>query len=471
MHNQENFKINDMACDVGNNHSAAHYMAREGNAMNEIRIKTETDEVSPVIQEVDVIEKFNKKHAVVMVEGKFKVITEPQYGQSTKFSSLSDFHAFYQNDRISEKMSASKYWCNSPDRRQYEGIGFFPDNSGPKEIYNQWQGFAVNPVEGDCSLYLNHISEVIADGDENLNRYILAWMADAVQNPASKPGVAIVMLGDKGTGKGMFTKHFGAIFGNHFLEITQKSQLVDKFNKHLQKTLMVFVDEAFLAGNKSADGPLKALITEDNMMFELKNGDTYRARNHLRLIMATNNDWAVPVGDKERRYLVLTIGKKHQQDHDYFGAIEKQMMQGGREALMHYLLNLDISDINLRDVPKTKALFEQQFNSMPPLQKFWWSKLNDGAGYTDNLSMSLRWKNWETEPVSIPTKELYKEFNEHFKRGRSLNPAQFGKDFRKVCPNVEKIKKVGEQTYLIPPLEECRKDFEKRIGYKSDWGS
>ncbi len=168
--------------------------------------------------------------------------------------------------------------------------------------------------------------------------------------------------------------------------------------------------------------------------------------------MATNSDWAVPAGDQERRFLVQKISKKHQQDHDYFGAIDKQMMDGGREALMHYLMNLDISDINLRDVPKTEALWDQQFNSMPIINQFWLTKLKDGEGYDDNLPMSRHWRGWESNSVSVPTQEVYDEFLVFSKHARGVwgqNPAQFGKDFKAVCPIVEKKRSSSKNKVVI----------------------
>ena len=52
------------------------------------------------------------------------------------------------------------------------------------------------------------------------------------------------------------------------------------------------------------------------------------------------------------------------QDHAYFAAIDEEMDNGGREALLHYLLNFDLTQVNLRVIPKTAALLDQQIESM-----------------------------------------------------------------------------------------------------------
>jgi hypothetical protein len=45
---------------------------------------------------------------------------------------------------------------------------------------------------------------------------------------------------------------------------------------------------------------------------------------------------------------------KHIQDKVYFGAIYKQMENGGYAAMLHDLLNMDLSDFDIRDVPDTQ---------------------------------------------------------------------------------------------------------------------
>lgn len=50
-------------------------------------------------------------------------------------------------------------------------------------------------------------------------------------------------------------------------------------------------------------------------------------------------------------------------DFPYFAAIDEQMNDGGQAALLHLLLNRDISKFNPRDVPQTDALAEQKQHS------------------------------------------------------------------------------------------------------------
>ena len=100
-------------------------------------------------------------------------------------------------------------------------------------------------------------------------------MADAIQNPTDRPGVALVLKGKQGTGKGIFARGFGYLFGNHFLHLFHGSHLTGHFNSHLKDKLMIFADEAVWGGDKKAEGMLKGLITEPSIPIEMKGKDVF----------------------------------------------------------------------------------------------------------------------------------------------------------------------------------------------------
>ena len=348
------------------------------------------------------IRQLNKNHAVINVGGKCRVLSEfvdPDTGlNDILFSTPADFKAFYCNRKVNmndKSIPLGAAWFISPARREYKGLTFNPQST-PPGYYNLWTGFAVKPQEGDCSLYLAHVRDNIANGNKVIYDYIIAWMAQCVQRPDELIGVALALRGSMGTGKGVFANGYGSLFGRHFMPLTQGSQLTGKFNAHMKDKCVVFADEAFWAGDKQAEGVLKALITEPSLIIEGKGENAFKIKNHLHFIFATNNDWVAPAGPQERRFFVLDVGEKHMQDHAYFTAIQKELDSGGREALLHYLQNYDISEINMRKFPQTAALMEQKLYSMTPVQKFVFQLLEAGVLGTGASGWS-----------EIPTKDLY----------------------------------------------------------------
>ena len=262
-------------------------------------------------------------------------------------------------------MGLGTWWLGHPQRQQYDAVVFEPGASEKKTVgkLNLWRGFAVGSVKGDRSLYLGHLTDNICCGHEDHATYLLNWLAWGVQNPGDPAEVAIVLKGGEGTGKGVAIDTYGELFGAHYVHITQPSHLTGHFNAHLQACSVLFADEALFAGDRRHDGTLKALITEPTIQIEPKGADTFAVRNCLHVLMASNSEWVIPAGADARRYFVLEVSDARRQDTHYFGAITRQMAEGGREALLQLLLHRDLSKFNIRAVPMTEALAEQKARS------------------------------------------------------------------------------------------------------------
>jgi len=420
------------------------------------------------------IERLNQMHAVVMVKGKCVILNEEcnpsRNRKEISFSSPTDFHLRYCNQKISipgteKKISVVRGWLAHPQRRQFEGLTFAPgqDASG---YYNLWTGFAVEPKPGNCDLYLRHLRDNVSQGNDEIYQYIINWMAQTVQFPSDRPGVSIVMRGKQGTGKGVACTEFGQLWGPHFVPIHHGKHLTGQFNAHIAQAVVVFADEAFWAGDRAAEGALKALITEEEIPIEYKGKDVFYVKNHIRLLMASNHSWVVPAGLEDRRFFVLDVGEKHMQDHNYFAAIEKEMSQGGREALLHHLMNTNLKDVNLRIYPQTNALMENKLLTMTPVEKFWYEKLMAGSlDETEDL--------WQ---VLIPRAQLqahYLSFAKAAGVSRRSTHTELGMGLRKLCPGMQSCyrtfngKRVG--IYEFPNLSMCREAFDQIIKYKHQW--
>jgi hypothetical protein len=426
------------------------------------------------------VAELNQNHAVVMMGGKCLVLneTKPLSGGSTgySFSSFSDFKNRYCTRAVKVGKSYQKLghaWLEHPNRRSYEQVVFDPANRS-NGAYNLWQGFAVDAVKGSCTLFLGHIRNIIAAGNEEVYEYILNFMADAVQNPAVRPGVALVLRGGPGTGKGVFVHNFGRLFGRHFLRIDNPHNLLGNFNRELEDKLVVFADEAFWAGDKAAEGRLKGLITEPTITIEMKGVDSYTVPNYIRLIVATNEEWAVPAMSKDRRYCVLDVSDERQQDREYFAAIANEMDNGGREALLHFLLNRSIDGTDIAKFPKTKALEDQKRLSLSLIDQWFMDCLERGC-------IDYRYS-WDK---AIPTSVAFAAFDSFCRNGGQRHymfEATFGKAMKGLVPSLttrrlnvdsraidDRLPLNGRvRHYILSPLEMCRQHFEKTKGITLD---
>ncbi|MFK0570699.1 DUF5906 domain-containing protein [Endozoicomonas sp.] len=404
----------------------------------------------------------NSRYSVAPVGGK-TVIIDHDSNQPFACMGFEDFKKLYISRPRIDKQTAPDYWLTHPRRRQYEEVVFQPGAPANDEIYNLWKGFTCEPAEGDCSLYLAHIRDNICNGDSVAYQYLLDWMAHTIQKPAELPGVAIVLMGKQGTGKGVYVNEFGRIFGNHFKQVSSSEQLLGRFNSLLADSLLIFLDEALWGGEKKLEGALKTLITENRRMVEFKHKDMVAMDNYNRIIMATNNDWAIPAGPDERRYLVLPVSSQHMQDTTYFQAITEQMNTGGRAALLKTLLERDISKTNIRIAPKTRALLRQKEESFSPVEAWWYGRLQEGQ-ILDTPD------NWVNE---IDKRALYHNFQEHMD-DRYTKENSFHPRLKRLVPTIREerpLNEFGRRTRVLklPPLKECRSNFEAHLNQKVDW--
>jgi phage/plasmid-associated DNA primase len=422
----------------------------------------------------------NSTHAHIMVAGKAKImnsVVDPNNNWRTyDFSTPADFKSRYSNQKVmvgGKLKTAAEIWLQHPNRRSYDGITFNPAGAS-KTQFNTFQGFPIDPKAGDCSLYLRHIRENICGCDDDLYHYVISWMADAIQNPAKRPGIALAIRGKQGVGKGVFVNHFASLFGPHYIQITQSSHLVGNFNAHLRDMLLVYADEAIWAGDKRAESVLKGLITEDHLAIEMKGVDVQTSRNFSRIIMTSNNDWIVPASIDQRRFVVIEASPARIQDSRYFKAIADQMEAGGLEALMYTLVNWDLEGINLRKIPRTGALVEQQLRSLGPVGQWLYGCLELGGIQEFNTGDGTYFRDW---PEKYATKDMYDAYLGFCRQTKVRHPANlstFGKSLVELLPGISKRREGTDKRkhfYILPDLEQARAEFKRANNFHSiDWG-
>lgn len=441
--------------------------------------RAKEDAIHPRLREL------NAKHAVIGdIDGKCRIISETEDEALDRpvltYQSFDDFKNRYGNidvDVGEEKtMPLGVWWVRHPQRRQYERVVFLPGRDAP-DAFNLWKGFAVEARPGKCELFLDHVKRNICGGDERTYRYLVGWMAHAVQHPDQQGHVAVVMKGKKGAGKGKFANTFGRLFGRHYLQVVDAKHLVGSFNAHLRDCSVLFADEAFYAGDKKHESILKSLITEDTLMIEGKGVNAIAARNYLHIIMASNEEWVVPAGANERRFLMLEVSDHNLQDKSFFAAIDEEQEHGGREALLHYLLHYDLKGFQVRDVPQTDALRRQQVHSLPPEAEWWYEKLQNGelfagAGWPSHVVCSH---------LAYDFVQYLKTFNTYLRSGG----LKLGHFMKRALPNPNKVQigrrmtvitESGEQrtvdrprAYELPSLEAARSHFDANFGGPHPW--
>lgn len=476
---------------TGNNEIAASVRDKpnwEAYALRQIE-RAQEEAVDPMLR------KLNEKHAVISdMGGKCRIISETwDYSMSRWRISKQSFEDFrnryrnikvvvgYQEDGKPIEKAAGNFWIDHPQRRQYETIVFVPGKE-VDQAYNLWRGFACDALPGNKHIkFIDHIKNNVCSGIEEHWTYLLGWMARLVQSPDGPGEVAVVLRGKRGTGKGFFVKTLGQLFGRHFLQVSDSKHLVGNFNAHLRDTVLLFGDEAFFAGDKRHESVLKMLVTEESLLIEGKGVDAEAGPNYVHLMLASNEDWVVPAGLDERRFLVLDIGEEHKQDFAYFQSIQDDIDNGGLQNLLNYLMTYDLSTYEVRRVPQTKALGDQKMWSLSYDTQWWFNKLQEGR-------LLKRQQEWHT---AVPKDDLYQDYVNEMKDiggNYRLSKNNFMNFLRRVTPN-DTVKarqlmvdrtvlneqgyelQVKQRTwcYVLPELSIIREWWDKNQGGPFEW--
>lgn len=365
-----------------------------------------------------------------------------------------------------------------PGRRTYrEGIDFLPMGDLGPHMLNLWQGWPLEPAppgKGSCELFLAHVRDNVCGGDEELYRWVVAWMAHLVQRPWEKTGTAIIMRGQEGVGKGVFANALKNLCGPHGTQIIQHAQLTGKFNAHLAGKLFVYADEVMWGGHKQDAGVLRGLITEEQGMIEAKRVNAVPIRSCERYVLGANEDWVVQAGPTARRFLVLDVLATHREDRVYFGAIVDELYDKGKlglRALMRFLRKVDLAEMpNPCKVIRTAALADQKIRGLDSEYRWYYESLH--CGYLGGSSEDV----WPENPMT----------RQDFGAAYSMDMARFGTRYPKqkselwtMLTNIhgeraldyKRRRMHGGRGYgfCLPPLEDARRDFEGFLGQELEW--
>lgn len=452
------------------------------------------------------LERMNDSYCAVMDGGQFRVMWEvmdPEVGrQHWVRASKYDFLNMMENRRVQRGDKAvplGEAWLQWGGRRQFRGVTFDPERDH-EGFLNLWTGWAVQPVKkaGGWALLDELLFEALCDGDDRVYRYVLDWAAYMVQHPGSPAEVAVCFQGGKGIGKGTWGRTLASLAGKHGLQITSSEHLTGRFNDHLRDCICLFADEAVKAYDKDGESRLKGLITEPTLVYEGKGRDARKGKNRMHVVMASNEDWFVPMGlDGERRFLLQRANTRWAGDHDRFQRLNDQLRDGGLSALLWDLLQRDISGWSpRRSIPTSQAAIEQKIMGMGPIPSWWFSLLYEGALDFEPAPSTSRHlsDDWASGPVRCFRSELVESFENHARSSGVRNPGGMGRaldtvffqQLRKFVPTLgDRVKarvpddRVGVRPlgdgrawcYDLPPLEECREHFGRLLGDDYRWPS
>lgn len=424
------------------------------------------------------IEVMNRRFFVSRLEGR-TVIAENVYDASMGrsrliFSTPRDIEIMFAHEQVPVLRRANgedkteglgRFWLNHPARRSYDRIDLIPPPGvTPKDVYNLWQGFGVEPREESWETIQRHLLEVICCGVQAHYDWLVRWMARCVQQPAVQAETAVVLRGGKGAGKGAVAAIMRRIFASHYITVSQSKHLTGTFNSHMRDAIFVFADESFWSGDKQGEQVLKALITESILTVEQKFIPATNVTNRLKILMAANADWVVPASQDERRYFVLAVSGSQAQNPEYFGPLWAAINGGETAAFLQHLLTLDLAGWDHRNPPRTKALDAQKKLSLDSVGQWWLSRLHAGE-ISEGSWPDVNGKRMEDIHAR------YLQYCRDHGFNRPTVDTVFGSRLREYLPGLNIEKRGRAKLSFFPSLSKCRKAFleQMRLSADYDW--
>ena len=308
----------------------------------------------------------------------------------------------------------ARVFLASRHRPEVDRMGMDPaqpkifDDDG-RRCANIWTGWAIPPADDpvtatEVAPIIDYLHRVVCRSDKPLFEWVLQWLADIFQNPSTKPGTALILVGEQGAGKTFLPERIlRPIIGNmHFTKVSGTERLTAKFNSEMAGKLVIQGEEV-LNSNRKVDADLmKDMITSRTRTIEFKGKDVVEMEDFARYILTSNNiDNAVHVGKGDRRSTIVhvsdeyaavnggNITTEHSRKYfsDLFAWVEESDGVPHKENLakLHrFLLDVPISRGTIRVAHMTDVKRATRLNSTRGIDA-WLLSMIEQTGPFDNL--------------------------------------------------------------------------------------
>jgi len=207
-----------------------------------------------------VVDRFNSRFACLQAGEVAQLPQRLADGTMSELRIMTQKQFIDQESRHGEKFGKlcyPRWWLLHEHARRYDmGIICSPT---PRDIrfYNTWQSIRRDIAEIAvtlhdkpqaelrelCGNWLRLVENNICDNDADAIQYIFDWFAHGFQRPEVKPGVALVLLGPGGCGKGLTAKALVQIYGPPHGVFKNASELDGNYNSHYAEAAFLFIDE------------------------------------------------------------------------------------------------------------------------------------------------------------------------------------------------------------------------------------
>jgi hypothetical protein len=237
------------------------------------------------------------------------------------------------------------------------------------------------PLKVKVNIMLNYIKEVLANGSDDVYKYILQWLSHMVKG--NKNDSILYLKSKQGFGKSTlleFMREF--VIGDDLSLETGSGPIVSNFNAILGGKLFVYFEELetfSIAQWMAISSRLKRYATSSTITLEDKNIKAYTTKNIMNIIVASNND--AIMDDDGRRYMILDIAThrqvipncntpRNEENKKFWNDIRSCFNEEVGKAFYSYLIEVDTSDYRPQNFPITQNKLDSYAKRMESHELF-----------------------------------------------------------------------------------------------------
>ena len=249
-------------------------------------------------------------------------------------------------------INAAMAKCNN-----VRGFGYFPSKDlivkhGVENYWNCWKPSELQPIEGDVTPFLNHVSS-LCDGEQESINYLLGFMAHAVKKPEEKVRHMPILIGGQGSGKTTLCDILGRLVGSENYSSISAQDMLGDFTGVLENKLFIAIEEMRISHStqtKALANALKEKVTNDRVTVKRKYINDYQIDNVARFIGLSNHLVPIEIEPSDRRYYVIVSSTAIKNSGNTVAAATSTWIDGyhdwllfdnGLGAILHYLLEYD----------------------------------------------------------------------------------------------------------------------------------
>ena len=367
---------------------------------------------------------------------------------------------FYIKNKDNKDVSINPFdiWINNIDRRDITDIIFDPSGKECESKYNIWKGYKYQNTgeynEENIKPFVNHIRDIICNGDEILCDYVLNWFAQIIQTPNKKTKVGLVLRSEaEGVGKNLILNLIKDIIGSEYYYSTSNLEhLIGNFNADAEGKILINMNECLWGGDKKKEGRLKEFITEDTLTINQKGVKTYNIENYANICITTNSDWIIGINKNDRRWQMIECSET-KYSTEYYNDLANTNIQD----LTNFFYSRDLSNFNSTKLIKTALHNDQIELNMDSVEIYWMNVISKNmiCDYLLNKSRSFK------------KSEIHNDYMECTLFGQhdyKVNNVVFWKKLRKISSSM--IFKTTGNIVVIAPVQTLKEEYNKYYNYE-----